>query len=73
MRSRYCCVRSATPSVFFDTFVVTSLARFAHCSVLCVSSMSFELGDTHTIMTVRQLPPSENLSSRVSFESLYGT
>ena len=41
-------------------------------SVLSVSSNWSELGETLAIIMVRHLPPSESLSSRVSFESRYG-
>ena len=47
--------------------------RFAYLSVFKVSSNWTAEGETFAIITVRQLPPSESLSSRVSFESRKGT
>ena len=49
------------------------LARFAYLSVLSVSSNWSCAGETLVIIVVRQLPPRLSLSSRVSFESRYGT
>ena len=46
------------------------LARLAYLRVLSVSSKLLSAGDTQAIMTVRELPPSESCSMRVSFESL---
>ena len=48
-------------------------ARLAYLSVLSVSSRSASPGDTHASIIVFELPPSESCSSRVSFESRYGT
>jgi hypothetical protein len=44
-------------------------ARWAHLRVLSVSSNDAEDGLAWATMAVRVLPPSESLSSRVSFES----
>ena len=44
-------------------------ARFAYLSELSVSSNWSEAGSTLVIISVRHEPPSESLSSRVSFES----
>mmetsp|Transcript_9894 Transcript_9894/g.40048 ORF Transcript_9894/g.40048 Transcript_9894/m.40048 type:complete len:298 (-) Transcript_9894:980-1873(-) len=49
------------------------LALAAYLSVLRVSSRLASAGDMHAIMHVRELPPSESCSSRVSLESRYGT
>ena len=49
------------------------LALAAYLSVLSVSSRLASAGDMHAIMHVRELPPSESCSSRVSLESRYGT
>ena len=45
------------------------LARLAYLSELSVSSNWSWEGETLVIIVVRQLPPRESLSSRVSFES----
>jgi hypothetical protein len=37
-------------------------ARLAYLSVLSVSSKLLSAGDTHAIMMVRELPPSESCS-----------
>ena len=50
-----------------------ALARDANCSVVTVSSSAPPYGETHAIIAVRQLPPSESCRMRVSFESRYGT
>ena len=48
-------------------------ARLAYLSVFSVSSRSASEGETLAIISVFELPPSESCSSRVSFESRYGT
>jgi len=48
-------------------------ARLAYFSVLSVSSKDDSAEEMLAIITVRQLPPNESFSSRVSFESRYGT
>jgi hypothetical protein len=48
-------------------------ARDAYSSVLSVSSRLSAAGDTVAMMHVLLQPPSDSFSSRVSFESRYGT
>mmetsp|Transcript_31656 Transcript_31656/g.102242 ORF Transcript_31656/g.102242 Transcript_31656/m.102242 type:complete len:219 (+) Transcript_31656:2214-2870(+) len=66
-------MRACTGSCAMSSLFVICRARLAYLSVLSVSSMSASDGDTHAIMSVCALPPKESCSSRVSFESLYGT
>lgn len=47
-------------------------ARLAYFKVLSVSRKLESEGETHAIISVCELPPSESCSSRVSLESLYG-
>ena len=58
---------------FRATWVFRFFARLAYLSVFTVSSNCLWLGEMFAIMTVRQLPPRESLSSRVIFESRKGT
>ena len=53
--------------------VRTRIARDAKRSVASVSSSARAAGESVTMKHVRQLPPSESCSSRVSFESRNGT
>ena len=48
-------------------------ARDAYFSVFSVSSKLLSAGETHAIIVVRELPPSESCRMRVSFELRYGT
>ena len=65
--------RSTLTTLRVTTLVLIFVARSAYTSVLCVSSKCALVGAMHTIITVLQLPPSENLSSRVSLLLRYGT
>ena len=66
----------ATPSLTWTlifAWLRIAFARHANCSVVTVSSSAAASGQTHAIIAVRQLPPNESCSIRVSFESRYGT
>mmetsp|Transcript_36114 Transcript_36114/g.118961 ORF Transcript_36114/g.118961 Transcript_36114/m.118961 type:complete len:202 (+) Transcript_36114:2458-3063(+) len=65
-------MRACTGSCAISSLFWICRARLAYLSVLSVSSMSASLGETHAIISVCALPPSESCSSRVSFESRYG-
>mmetsp|Transcript_39164 Transcript_39164/g.123451 ORF Transcript_39164/g.123451 Transcript_39164/m.123451 type:complete len:297 (-) Transcript_39164:938-1828(-) len=69
----YCSTCASSSTTFCTTLVLMSLALFAYLSVFTVSSYWLPAGDTLVIMTVRLFPPKESFSSRVSFESRYGT
>mmetsp|Transcript_24839 Transcript_24839/g.49442 ORF Transcript_24839/g.49442 Transcript_24839/m.49442 type:complete len:203 (-) Transcript_24839:454-1062(-) len=62
-----------TFSSFLVTLVLMFLALLAYLRVLRVSSKLLTAEEMFAIMTVLQLPPRESFSSRVNFESLYGT
>ena len=47
--------------------------RIAKSSVRSVSGSASELAETQPTMSVLQWPPSDEISSFVSFESRYGT
>ena len=65
----YSAMCSSTSFLFSMGLVFMFLARLAYFRVFTVSSNWAAAGETVTIMTVLQLPPSESLSRRVSFES----
>ena len=69
----YSAMCAETDMTLRATCVLRFLARLAYLSVLTVSSNWRCEGEMLAIMTVRQLPPSESLSSRVILESRYGT
>ena len=72
-RHTYSVMWCFTLRTFLVTVVLICFARSAYFNVLIVSSNDDPGGATLHSMTVRQLPPSESLSSRVSLESRYGT
>lgn len=62
----------STLRTFLLTMVLICLALSAYLSVFSVSSYAENAGEMFVTITVRQLPPSESLRSRVSLESRYG-
>lgn len=67
------CFQTFTFIEDFQTTVLILLALSAYFRELIVSSQHMQDGDTLTIITVQQFPPSESFKSRVNFESQYGT
>ena len=69
----YSAMCAETLTTLRATCVLRFLARLEYLSVLIVSSNCRCDGEMFAIITVRQLPPRESLSSRVIFESRNGT
>ena len=69
MRDTYSEMWWFTSSTLRFTSVLMFFARFAYFNVFSVSSNDAFDAEMLAIMTVRQLPPRESLSRRVSFES----
>eukprot|EP00760_Papus_ankaliazontas_P032813 PhM_4_TR5975/c3_g1_i1/m.58584 len=60
-------------SRFTAGWLRTFIACAVYCSVRSVSSALLDVGATHPMKTVRQFPPRESCSRRVSLDSRYGT